>query len=301
MYRIVFIISIFLCIKSAKAQDIKVAGRFLQDTIKIGEATPYALSARYPKEKTAVFPDDNYDFGIFELEDKRYFSTRTIGNTSIDSAIYYLSTFEIDSVLYYQLPVNIYYQKDTITIYPAYDSVFIKQLVQFVPDSVSAQALPLLVNTTYYRVRKLFNTPLVIISSIVLIGSIVLVWVLFGKRIRTYFKIRKLKKQYNLFLQKFDAGVYKLEQQKNLIFIEEVVSTWKKYLEQISNIPFTKLTSKEILHNNEFKELQQPLRYLDFVLYAGQNFEDMGAFMKLKNFAGQLFEKRLQEIEGGKR
>jgi len=294
---ILFLISIV----KLPAQDVVVKGIFKQDTLKIGEPTPYILSARYPASLTLIFPEDDFDFGIFELEDKQYFPTKTTGGISLDSAVYYLSTFEIDSVLYYNLPVFVLRQNDSSTIYPPYDSIFVKQMVAFVPDSVSADALPLLTNTTYYRVRNWINTPLFIVIFISIVLTLVLTWFFFGKRIMIYFKLRRLKKQYQVFISNYDSAVFIAGQEKSIAKIQTAISTWKKYMEQISDLPFTKLTSKEIIRINKFAQIQQALRELDLALYAQQPLKDLNAFMQLKNLATDLYEEKVKETSLGKR
>ncbi len=284
-----------------QAQDIVLSGKFLKDTLKIGEPVPYSLTARYPQAQTVIFPDENLDYGLFEFEDIHYFPTKTTSGISLDSAIYYLSTFEIDSVLAYTLPVLVINQNDSSLRYPAHDSIFVKQMVAFVPDSLSADALPLLTNTTYYRVKQWLNTPLILTIIIILVVAIILVWVFFGKRIRTYFKVRKLKKQYLTFIERYDTGVFKTEQSKSIVHIEEVISIWKKYIERISELPFTKLTSKEILKLEKFQTLKEALRELDLSVYANQPLTNMNAFMQLKNFATLMFEEKLKETSLGKR
>ena len=301
MRRFLFLILLFNCFIKLHAQEVIVKGAFLYDTLKIGEATPYSLTARYPATLTLIFPEDNFEFGLFELEDKQYFPTKTTNGISTDSAVYYVSTFEIDSVLYYQLPVFVYRQNDSSTIYPPYDSIFVKQLVAFVPDSVNADALPLLTNTTYYRVKQWLNTPLLIAIIFAILISLILTWVFFGKRILIYFRLRKLKKQYSSFITKYDDAVHRTEQKKSIENIELALSVWKKYMEQISQIPFTKLTSKEIIKLSKFEILQQPLRTLDFSLYAQQPLKDLHAFMELKKLATTLFEEKVKETKLGKR
>ena len=91
----------------AQAQDVSVRGGFLSDSLKIGEQTAFYLSARYPTNLNILFPDSTHGFTPFEYEDKEYFPTETTAGISADSAVYYLTTFEIDRVQLLQLPVYI--------------------------------------------------------------------------------------------------------------------------------------------------------------------------------------------------
>jgi hypothetical protein len=91
------------CIVSS-AQTIDTKGGFLSDSLKIGEETAFYLSSRYPSEFTVLFPDSTYSFAPFEYSRKVYFPTRTKNGQSVDSTVYYLSTFEIDSIQTLSLP-----------------------------------------------------------------------------------------------------------------------------------------------------------------------------------------------------
>jgi len=87
------------------SQEVKPKGVFLVDSAKIGEQIPYSLSIRYPKQMEFLFPDSNYNFFPFEFNSKNFFITRTDSLVSVDSAIFYLSTFEVEPVQKLFLPV----------------------------------------------------------------------------------------------------------------------------------------------------------------------------------------------------
>src|SRR5687768_12536023 len=90
---------------TADAQDIKVSGGFLKDSVQIGEPVAYFLSATYPQSLTVLFPDSTFSFKPFEYNRKRLSPTHTVGGVSHDSVVYYLSTFEVDKIQYLNLPV----------------------------------------------------------------------------------------------------------------------------------------------------------------------------------------------------
>ena len=158
MYRKIFFgcLLVFLATFSS-AQDILVKGYFLEDSIRIGVVSPYILTSTYPSDLDIVFPDSLYDFSPYELGKKWFASTKSIEGTSYDSAVYYLLSFEIDSTQYNSLPLFQIIGNDSIAIYPEKDSIFLQQMVTEIPDSVSAEAMPLIENTDYRYVIDGFH------------------------------------------------------------------------------------------------------------------------------------------------
>ena len=161
------------------AQNISPQGVFLNDSIQIGEPLPFVLSIKYPKELEIVFPDSLHDFSPFELTRKVYFPTKSDSIISTDSAIYYLTSFEIDTVQKLTLPVYQINEFDSSTLWTTIDSVILNQVVSAIPDSVA-----MITNTKYIEVPMAFNYPY---ASIGLIGAIILIlviWFIFGKTIK---------------------------------------------------------------------------------------------------------------------
>src|SRR4051812_17618819 len=131
----------------ASAQNIKVNGGFLNDSLKIGQQTAFYLSAHYPSDINILFPDSTFLFAPFEYEKRNYFQTKTTDGVSVDSAVYYFTTFEVDRTQFLNLPVFIVQPQDCTIVQSPRDSVMITQLVAKVPDSLSVDKLPLKMNT----------------------------------------------------------------------------------------------------------------------------------------------------------
>src|SRR5690242_16983348 len=101
MRRLIALLVLFnLALSIANAQDVKVMGGFIADSLKVGEETAFYLSARYRSNLNALFPDSTFGFIPFEYQRKEYFPTQTENGISFDSAVYYLTTFEVDRVQY---------------------------------------------------------------------------------------------------------------------------------------------------------------------------------------------------------
>jgi len=281
------------------AQEVKVRGEFHADSIKIGIPFPYSLSATYPKDKNVVFPDSTYSFDPFEIDHKTYFPTRTTGDISYDSVVYFLTSFEIDTVQRLTLPVFIVNRADCTSVYARIDSVFLQQMVKQVPDSVSMDQLPLKTNTAYQAVSWLLNYPLLLIVIGVVIVAVVAVWLIFGKRIKKYFKLKKLKKSYHQFMNEFGNAISALENNYSNHEAESTLLMWKKYMEQLQSRPYTKYTTKEIFNMVRNEKLANALKQIDRTIYReGQKLEK-APLLELQQYTEKKFQDKLEEVRNG--
>lgn len=297
--RILLVLSGLLFCVQAFSQEITVRGMFLADSVKIGERIPYALSVHHPASLSVVFPDSTYSFAPFELEGKKYFPTQTRNGVSRDSALYFLSTYEIDSVQWLRLPVFRVQQGDCTVVFPSADTVFIKRLVTVVPESVEAKNLPLKTNADYLNVRWLLNYPLLLIAGSILLAILIIVWVVFGKRIRRYYRLRRMTRNHQLFLTRFDQHQQKLRTKASPGEAELTLVDWKKYIETLMGLPFTKLTTKEIMRQAPDDSLGSALHDIDKMVYAQDAATSVDAFDRLKTFSQEQFAKKAEEVKHG--
>jgi hypothetical protein len=287
------------CIQvSAIAQDIVVEGGFLADSLKIGEETAYYLSARYPSDHTILFPDSSHVFTPFEYVRKAYFPTETTDGISADSTVYFLTTYEVDRVQYLDLPVYVLQAQDCTTIRTQRDSVLITQFVQQVPDSLSAEKLPLKMNTTYQEVFFDLNVILLLSVLVVLVFVSIVIWAIYGKRISRYFKAKRLQQDHSKFVQSYNAFLRQLQTAFSTPTTESALSLWKTYMEQLESKPYTKLTTRETLRLVKEPVLSEHLRRIDQAIY-GHNTVVMDSLEKLKSFADEQFTRKLKEVKHG--
>lgn len=288
---------LFGCQK-ALSQEIKVAGRFQADSLRIGDVITYSLTAKYPSDLNILFPDSTFDFFPFEYQSKKYYSTKTRDGLSYDSAVYYVSTFEIDSIQSLSLPVYVIHPADCTTVEPDPVSVRLLSLVGTMPDSVEIKDLPLKITVAYEPVSGNFNY---IIASAVFIGLVlilVVTWLVYGKRIRRYFKLKKLKRNHALFLSDYTVSVNRVNEEQSALAAEHSVSIWKKYMEGLEKRPYTKMTTRETLDliHNDF--LKQNLQTIDRVIY-GNMTASAQPFEELRSFADQQFQQKVREVQHG--
>ncbi|MBX2917331.1 MAG: hypothetical protein KF856_18840 [Cyclobacteriaceae bacterium] len=293
-----FTILFFFIVLCASAQEVQVHARFTEDSVRIGVPVHYTLTARYPSHYQVVFPDSTFNFAPFEFQSKRFIPTKTLNNLSYDSVIYTLVSFEIDSLQLLSLPVFQIQKRDSLVYTPAADTVFFSALVATVPDSLAISQLPLKTNTAYNKVRWILNYPVLLIIGGSLLLVAIVVWVTFGKRIRKHFKLKRLLKKHSEFIVDFDQAVQNLHITFKPDIAEKSLALWKRYMEELCALPYTKYTSKEITEI-ENGELTHPLHTVDRMIYAQWQPESLSAFEQLKTFTINRFNQKLQEVKHG--
>lgn len=293
----VFVLFFFAC-HAISAQEVHVQGRFESDSVKLGEPINFYVTATYPKTQQVLFPDSTFSFAPFEFIKKKFYQTKTTNAISYDSVVYTLATYEIDKLQRLALPVFQLQKKDCLEFYTQTDTVFFKELVSAVPDSLAINQLPLKTNTAYSPVSWLLNYPVLLIAGGILLALLIVGWILFGKRIRKYFTLKNLVRNHEQFLNRFDQSVEKLQQAFNPEVAESSVTIWKKYMEDLSSKPYTKYTSREI-REKESSELAQPLRSVDRMIYGRMAPETFDSFNQLREFTKNRFNQKLEEVKHG--
>ncbi|CAN5619803.1 hypothetical protein BH10BAC4_BH10BAC4_23610 [soil metagenome] len=290
---------LILVMPGAFAQDsTRVRGHFESDSIRIGKTVMYTLTARYPRATQVVFPDSVFSFAPFEISKKIYFPTKTVGAISYDSVVYYLTTFEIDNVQILTLPIFVLQNQDCVKVFSKPDSIFLSFSAMDAPDSVSIEKLPLKSNTSYQQVSWLLNYPILLIALVILLILLVLGWILFGKRIRKHFAIRRLNKDYQEFITRFTKAIDKLGSGFSSRAAEDVLVVWKRYVEDLERSPYTKFTSREIVRLAKDNDLDKALRSIDRGIYGGFS-GPLDPFKFLQSYSHQRFQKKEAEVKNG--
>lgn len=273
----------------AHAQQIKPNGYFLQDSMALGEPIQYSLSVEYPSQMQLLFPDSLYDFSPFEYESKQYFPTVTDSTTSRDSVVYTFTSFEVDEIQKLTLPVFLIRQKDSMPLLPATDSVIFKEMIPVVSDTLQLKEDPSFATVPYD-----FNYPYLIIGLIILFIILIVVAILFGKRITTFIRIWLLTRKHNKFIKQYSSKI----QQINKEDLEKYLYEWKRHLEKLNKKPYAKLTTKEIYRIHPDESLKQNLSTIDKGIYSNATTEGHDkAFNFLKEYAGTIFQQRVNELK----
>lgn len=281
------------------AQEVSVIGRFKTDSVKLGEPIEYYLIAKYPSQWQVLLPDSTFSFAPFDFQKKIYSPTRTVNNQSTDSVVYVLSTYEIDSIQTLKIPAFVVLPNDCTSYESNIDTVFFRRLVSHLPDSVSAEQLPLKTNTAYNAVNWLFNYPVasIIIGTLIIIA--ILIWIIFGKKIKRHFTLKRLTKSHLEFIKNFDSAVERLKSGFTPESAEISITIWKKYMEDLVTRPYTKSTTRELkeIENNE--TLISALRVIDRSIYGRIPPDTLDSFLNLKEFSQSQFNKKLEDLKHG--
>jgi hypothetical protein len=283
----------------AQEANVQVRSRFLADTLKIGEKVPFAVTAKYPKRVNILYPDSLYSFNPFEFESKEYFPTKTTDSLSYDSVVYYITSYEIDSIQMFRMPVYVLQGADCTTVYGAADSIILKQFVRTVPDSIATQQLPLKTNTSYLNVAWLFNYPIAVYIVAGLVFITVVVWIAFGKKIRRHFALKRLTKNHADFLQRFADALQQMQADLSSLNAEKALVIWKKYMESLDQKPYTKYSSKEILRILNEGNLPTALRSIDKMVYGGRAAETQ-VFDELRDISMSHYDEKISKLKHGR-
>lgn len=276
-----------------------MVGRFKTDSVKLGEPIEYVVTAKYPSQWQVLLPDSTFSFTPFDFQKKVFFPTRTRNNISIDSVLYVLNTFEIDSIQTLKIQAFVVLPNDC-TIYESnIDTVFFKHLVNQLPDSLSAEQLPLKTNTEYNPVSWLFNYPVFSMVVGVLIVIAILIWVIFGKRIKRHFILKRLTKKHQEFIQHFDSAIDRLKDGFSPESAERSVIIWKKYMEDLVTRPYTKSTTRELKEIEKNESLVNSLHTIDRAIYGSIPPDSLDSFINLREFSRIQFNKKLEELKHG--
>jgi hypothetical protein len=294
----VFMIVALTASKSS-AQDIKVRGGFFEDSVVVGDVVRFYLAAEYPSKLNVLFPDSTFSYKPLEYDHKQYFTTKTSDGISYDSVIYHLGVFELDSLQLLALPVFQVNEKDCTQYFSNPGALALQTVIHDLKlDTLELGKLPLKESVAYHPIPAEFNFPVFFFVVATLLIVTALVWFIFGKRIRKHFRIKRMTKAHQLFIQQFSHQISSLDREHSARLTESTVAHWKKYMEQLERKPYTKLTSKEIQRIEKDETLGGILHAIDASIYGHQSSVSRH-FDDLKTFAQQRFNKKLEEVKNG--
>jgi hypothetical protein len=176
------------------------------------------------------------------------------------------------------------------------DSIVFAELAPIVTDTTSLKT-----NVSYQDVTLAFNYPLVyyIVGGIVFVLLILVL--LFGKRMLRYLKLRRLKKEYEKFSSRLTEYIRELKKQPDPQLAEEALVYWKKYQQKLDDQPFESYTTRDILRLSFAQELEKPLKSIDRLIYGNRNGETVYQdFQQIEDFSQHRFTKKVAEIQDGK-
>ncbi|MDW3191605.1 MAG: hypothetical protein R8G66_04550 [Cytophagales bacterium] len=276
-------------------QEIKIRTGFVEDSLGIGEPVQFWLSASYPAEIEVILPDSAYDFSPFEIVEREFTPTRAEGDMALDSAVYTLQSFEIDLVQYLSVDAYVLNGSDSTVISSNLDSIYFKELVATVNDTTQLKT-----NLAYREVDGVFNYPLWSFIALGIFVLMILTLIIFGRKIARNFKLKKLRREYEQFSYKIGLQINKLKEEPAPMIAEDALTDWKKYLERLEKVPYSKYTTKEILAYDNNQELKDTLKIIDRTVYGKMEQKDIfKSFQDIEDFTQHRYTMALDRIKNG--
>ncbi|MBT1711744.1 hypothetical protein KK062_26115 [Fulvivirgaceae bacterium PWU5] len=286
---------------AVQAQDTNVTVRagFIEDSLRVGDPVRFYLTARYAQGQQVLFPDSTFTYAPFELDHRSYTPTDTRDGMSYDSVVYHVTTFELDERPSLSLPVYLLTPQDCTAFKSPRDTIRLALSPMPGLDSITIDKLPLRENVTYHDVPQAFNyiIALIAIGAILLIA--VLVWVFFGRRIRKYFRIRRMLKMHEQFMISYGGSVAGIHSNFSAANAEHVLAQWKRYMEQLEIRPYTKMTTREIQAALKDDAVTRTLKAIDGAIYGHSTQAATESLANLRDLANQRFAVKLQEVKNG--
>lgn len=276
-------------------RPIQIEGNFVEDSAKIGQAIHYSLRVTHPKGQEIFFPSINQRFGQLLSVKKDYFTTRTEGNSSVDSAVYTFKSFSIDDYQTLQIPVYTWTETDCTQLADKPDTIFLKRLE---PNAKSIDLDSLYQTIPIKPLEPKPELKNVLWGGASLLVIIGLVYWILGNRIKRGWRLYLLWRkniEFKRAFQRFQRNISNTN--KGLQNLENAFSLWKNYLEKMTNLPFSTFTTTEMVDNLNDKRLIKVLKQVDSAIYGGNFSEKTTDAVKLLiEIAQSLYQQEREKI-----
>jgi hypothetical protein len=110
--------------------------------------------------------------------------------------------------------------------------------------------------------------------------------------------VRKLLKNHQAFISRFESKISRLSTSFSKEVSEQAVSLWKKYMEQLEQKPYTKLTTRETVSMLGDAAMGEHLQKLDRAIYGHQTMV-IEPLQNLQQIAETHFRKKINDIKHG--
>ncbi len=273
---VVFMVFYFLCLNHLFALPI-IRGRFLSDSVKLGEPVRYCLSAIYEENELVVFPDTLDGFMPFEVIKREYFPTKIVAEGRLyDSAVYLVRTFSMDSMQSLS-PLMVFYRDD--------DSLGLQVQEAKVSMDLSVGALPAVIKMKeevgLQPLKRLLPPWFYVAVSAVFFVVVGLLLVFFRNPLKRGADSWRKRRQYRKFSQRFDQLALQDGQLSATIFL------WKRWLQEMEGMPIPLLTTHELAQHFGEEPFVDVLRQADRVIYGSS--QEQPDLTVLREFAKKRF------------
>ncbi|WP_143083817.1 hypothetical protein [Flexibacter flexilis] len=265
-------------------------GRFLKDTAQVGQPVQYSLSFKHDKNIQVVFPDSSHDFAPFEFVRKAFFTTRSDSLQSMDSAVYTVTTFELDSLQNLSLPIYVLLPSgDSLAEWTDEDTLIIRNSVKIQEN--------LIADTIFWQIKTEFNYIYWGIGATFLLILLLLANSFLGKPLNRAFKLLIMYQRHKAFHGSFDKLTNQILKNPSALGLEKAQTIWKKYIEKVDNIPYSTYTTREINQHLPDTKLKETLQAIDRYVYGGIQPNNIDEHLqRLLKQANAIYELKRSEI-----
>ena len=283
----------YVLVRGINAQEIKIEGRFANDTVLVGEPVSYRLILTYPETVDLLLPDSVAEYPGLEYVKKEFTPTVTKNNISSDTVTYWLRSFSPDTTVVFAMPVYWLQPNDSLQLFAKPDSLIIGTVL---PAGAAADTLELTASAQLVPIRNRFNYPYLIIGIAAGLIIIIIVLIVFGDRLKNWWRVWQLNKKHKSFINKYNRTLDQIQVGKAPV--DNAYLQWKQYLEQLENKPYTKLTSSEIAAlNHDYQELIRTLQALDKSIYGyGSSTDNLQQLALLKETADKKYSAKKNRL-----
>ena len=273
------------------SQEIDYNIFFKEESVKIGDSITLISTLKYPKNIEIIQPDSSYKFIPFEFLDKIVFESSSSNNIIFDSTIYILQTFELDSIQSIYLKSYIINTSDSLEILSNTDKI---RTISLVNEKNSKTKT----NTLLEKINSIFNSKKFLIITGVIFSVLVLIYLLFRKKINKYFKIKRIKSETDFFKNEFDTILSSYLNTNDIKFLENLLLKWKRFMEKLSKKPYSSSTSSEISLFNKNIKIIKTLKEIDRCIYSENEFiTDKNKLIILRDESINLSENYINQLK----
>jgi len=275
------------------SQEIDYNIFFREDSVKIGDTITLISTLKYPINIEIIQPDSSYNFMPFEFIDKIVFESSSTNNLIFDSTLYFLQTFELDSIQSISLTSYIISRGDSLEILSNSDKITTISLVKETNSKTKT-------NTLFEKINSIFNSKKFLTIIGVVLSIIVLIYLLFRKKINKYFKIKRIKSETDYFKNEFDDILSNYQNTNDIKFLENLLLKWKRFMEKLSKKPYSSSTTSEIsIFNKNVKNIKT-LREIDKCIYSeNKNIIDENNLIMLRDESIHLSKNYINKLKNG--
>jgi hypothetical protein len=91
--------------------------------------------------------------------------------------------------------------------------------------------------------------------------------------------------------------IEKLKEQGGIREAEGALIIWKRYLEDLEGIPYTRYTTREIASIERHQSIREALSAIDKRIYGGYGGDGVNEYYTLKNFSEDRFIQKIEELK----